>query len=387
MEKTNYASLEEINAISTNIKENKSGIVFKKNNEERVVNNKYNTLIIGEDDNQSLEGIILPTLKQMAKSKESFVVNDKTGKIYEQIKDELNDYNIVCLNFDEVKDSFNIFELSYNLYKEGKTDKALEILENIAYYCLFDKQDKNADPYWISAATNLFVGSALYMFEEGETSLKEIYEIAGELINKEIAKEKIYYTYLASVLLAPQETKMSVLTVFMQKLNAFVSKENICNMLSSSSFDLNTVLEGKMAIFIIEGTNPIASNFVSLFVNQLYYMSNIYGNNNVNIVLDGLDRVCPIKNVDKVLNNNCSLSNIIAIINSFARLTNNYDSEACEIIRLQFLNKIYLLSSDIDTLEYISKLCCNSVYDLMRLKDDEALFIIKRCKPFITDLK
>lgn len=395
MEKIKYATNNEIENISIVPDEYNSGIIFIQNGKERILNNNYHTLVVSEDDIQKENKVILPLINQISRTGQSFIINEKSGIIYNKFHTSLKEkgYEVICLNLDNPvnSDSFSILELSYNLYKEGNIDKALEILENVGHSLMYEMQEKSVDPFWVNSATNLFVGCTLYMFEnEKEISLKKILELTDKLRKEDIKEGTLIYTYLSGILLAPNDTKGSILSVFKQKFNKYVSKEKLSSVLSTSNFDLKRITKGKMAVFIIEGTSEVSSNIVSLVTNQIYHICNIYGNDNkINIILDNFDTVAPIKNIESIISLCTSLNiTIISFIKNFRSLNNVYGIETGESLKLYFKNLMYLYSSDAATLEYISKLCGTLEYigNLRNIKENEALLIIIRMNPFMVNI-
>lgn len=395
MKNIKYASMEDIDNISISLDFKKSGIPFIVNGEERVLKNDYHTLVIGEDDIQKDSRVIAPLIDCISQVGESFMVNDRSGSLFNKFNNLLKDknYNVVCINLDNPScgSYFNIFDLPYKLYKNNNKDKALEILEDIGFYLLYENGEKGSDPFWINSATNFFVGCVLYLFENGlEVDLNKVYELSGKISKEDIKPNTTIYTYLSGTLNAPNETKSSIISVFNQKINKYVSRENLCNMLSKSSVDLENLKSEKTAIFIVEGTSGIASNLVSLVVSQIYYSLNIYGNSSkFNIILSSFDDIVPIKNICNIISLGSSFNiNFIVFIKNFLSLNNLYGRENGEMLKIYFKNIIYLYSNDVETLEYISKLIGNddSISSLRNLKDNEALFIIIRVLPFIVNL-
>ena len=145
-----------------------------------------------------------------------------------------------------------------------------------------------------------------------------------------------------------------------------------------------------MAIFIIEGTSSVSKNLVSLIINEIYYICNIYENNKkINLLVNNFDDMCPIKNVESIISLFTDLNvNVTAFIKNFNCLNKTYGRESAEILKLYFKNLIYLYSEDIPTLEYISRMCGSLEYisNLRNIKENEALFIIVRILPFIVNI-
>ena len=60
-----------------------------------------------------------------------------------------------------------IESLDLSIEFNNNQDKALKLIEDIAYY-LFGEPAKNEDPFWLNSAKNYFCGLALYLFEYGK---------------------------------------------------------------------------------------------------------------------------------------------------------------------------------------------------------------------------
>ena len=388
----NFASNEDILDVSTNDK--KSGIPFKLNNETRVLNNNYHTLIIEEDTNQKYDKIICPLIDQINLSNESFIINSKSKKLYDEYSSSLkeNGYQVICLNFaDPVdSDSFNILELAYQLYKSGNYDKAVSIIKNIGYY-IFNDNSKKLDSFWSNSATDLFVGTTLYLFEkEDKIDLNMIRHSAETLKLEDIDKNSIMYNFLSGVLGAPNDTKGGIIATFNQKFNLIATKETLCKILSNSSFDLKSILNEKTAIFMVEGTTVVSKILIPLFINQIYYLCNIYVNNNrINLILNDFDELYQIRNIESIISLFTDYNVVLTtFIKNFKCLDDVYGKDCVSFLKIYFKNLIYLYSDDISTLEYISKLCGSNenISDLRNIKDNEALYIIARSLPFIVNI-
>lgn len=394
MEKINLASNEEITRISSLATEKKSGIPFIQNGERRILNNLYHTLVVGEDDVQKDNKIITPMIEQIISAEESFVINAKSNNLYKKFESELKSqgYETICLNFDDPNnsDGFNILGLAFDLYKKGNKDKAIEILENVGHYIFYEKMGPHTDPFWSNSATSLFIGCTLKSFDKDEEiTLDKIGKIVDTIEMSDVDKEDLAYNYLSGILMAPPETKGSIISVFKQKYNLYASREGLNRILSNSTFDIKNI-NNKMAIFIIEGTSSVSKNLVSLIINEIYYICNIYENNKkINLLVNNFDDMCPIKNVESIISLFTDLNvNVTAFIKNFNCLNKTYGRESAEILKLYFKNLIYLYSEDIPTLEYISRMCGSLEYisNLRNIKENEALFIIVRILPFIVNI-
>ena len=395
MEKIKFANLQDVNNIVISAQENKSGIPFIINGERKVLNNNYNNVVISEDNIQKSEKIINPLIEQIINSNESFVINSKRRNLFDKYNDLLKEkeYNVICLDFDNPAngDNINIFELAYNMYKNNNKDKAVEIIEDVGYYIFMDEEANNSDPFWINSAINLFVGLTLYLFEHDEKiEFSKISELVDTLTIDDIEKNTTIYSYLSQILLAPTETKGGIISVFKQKFNLISTRENLSKMLSNSTFDLKDITNKKLAIFIVEGSSNFSKKMVSLIVNQIYFICNIYSNNNkINIILDDFDELCPIKNVESIIRLFEEYNiNLTIFIKGFTKVERLYGSYGIPLIMTFFKNLLYLFSTDIKTLEHISTLCGSKEYigSLISMKDDEAIYLTIRSLPILVNI-
>ena len=66
-------------------------------------------------------------------------------------------YNIIVLNFrnPNLGNAWNPLTLPYQLYKSGNTDKATELLDDVALNILYDPNNK-AEPFWEKVLLTIF---------------------------------------------------------------------------------------------------------------------------------------------------------------------------------------------------------------------------------------
>ena len=119
-----------------------------------VDNGEYHSLVIGATGSGKTQGFVLPLVHSLAKAKESMIITDPKGEIYEKLGNLLRarGYQILLLNFRDPQNgnSWNPMSLPYKLYKAGNHDKAIELLDDLATNILYDDSNKNADPFWVA---------------------------------------------------------------------------------------------------------------------------------------------------------------------------------------------------------------------------------------------
>ncbi len=413
-----WATVEELKSkltpISYDSEIKKSGIpMMYDDNNLYIKDDEAHTLVIGSTGSGKTQSITLPQLRLAIKAQESFIVHDVKGEIYNILSGELKNqnYNTVVINLDDptIGNNFNPLSLPYELYKNGKKDKAIELLENVGYYfCCNETFNTNIDPFWNNSATSLFIGLALYLFDnakEEEINISSLLSIASDFDKlseqvKKYNKTSPTYINLSNIILAPSETKGSILSVFIQNMRLFVSRETLLKMLSLSDFDIKNIQKDKTALFIISNNKPTSKRLIPLIVEECYYAVR-YTNDKtrrLNVVIDEFENLIPIKDFNNMLTlargYNIKFS---VFIRSLLELRNTYGTEGAEVLKIVFGNIIYLLANDTETLENISKLCGTqqtergsepliSVEDLKLLNNFEAVILIPRIYPIKTKL-
>jgi len=127
-----------------------------------------NLIINGDISIGKTKNVGFPLVNNIIESKESFLILDSKEeyltKYYDSLKEK--DYNIIIINLRDFNKSegWNCLEYPYQLYKKGETDKALDYLESIGKELFYEKN--STDPFWNNAASDLFTGIALGLFQD-----------------------------------------------------------------------------------------------------------------------------------------------------------------------------------------------------------------------------
>ena len=397
----------------------------------------YHNLIIGSTGSGKTQNIIFPMIEILAKHGESMIITDPKGELYEKKSNMLRSkgYNIVLLNFRDPGrgNAWNPMSLPYNLYKSGNRDKAMELLDDLALNILYDEGNKNADPFWEKTSADYFSGLSLGLFDdakEEEINLNSISlmttvgeeKMGGSTYIKEYFNLKdpgsSAYISASSTILAPSDTKMSILAVFKQKIKLFASRENLSEMLSYSDFDIKDIGKKKTAVFIIvQDEKKTYHSLVTIFIKQVYetlidVAQSSPGNKlpiRTNFLLDEFANMPPLKDVTTMITAARSRAmRFTMIIQNFAQLNEVYGEQNAETIKGNCGNTIYLISTELKALKEISEMCGDvkvktgkkdsdgkdieetrpliTVSDLQKMKMNEVIVRRIRLAPFKTKL-
>jgi len=394
-----------------------------------VDNGEYHNIVIGSTGAGKTQTTVLPMVNLLAKHDESMIITDPKGEIYEQTANYLKSlgYNIVLLNFRDPQqgNSWNPMFLPYSLYQEGNIDKSVELLEDLAANILHDPQSKGQDPFWENTSADYFAGLSCALFEDADPSEINLNSISlmtttGEekIANTTYVKDyfsykdpgSTAYTKASSTLMAPTETKGSILSVFKQKIQLFASRANLSEMLANNDFDMRDIGRKKTAVFIvIQDEKTTYHSLVTIFLKQCYEtlisVAQECGGklpHRTNFILDEFANMPPLKDVTTMVTAARSRNmRFTFIIQNFAQLYEVYGKENGETIKGNCGNIIYLISTEMQALEEISKMCGEvkskekektsstplvTVSDLQRLQKWETIILRLRKMPFKTKL-
>ena len=392
-----------------------------------VDNGEYHNLVIGSTGSGKSQTVVEPMVELLIKHGESMIITDPKGELYAAASDYMRErgYNVVVLNFREPQrgNSWNPLTLPYQYYKDGNVDKSTELLDDVASNILYDPNNKSGDPFWEKSAADYFSGICLGLFEDatpeqinlnsinymstmGEeklganTYIKEYFTLKGESSSAYISASNTFN--------APTDTKGSILSVFRQKIKQFSTRENLSEMLSYSDFDMRNIGKEKTAVFIvIHDEKTTYHGLATIFIKQCYetLIDVAQGNGGqlpyrTNFILDEFANMPPLKDVTTMVTAARSRKiRFTFIIQNFAQLKSVYGNEDAETIKGNCGNLVYLISTELNALEEISKMCGEvkskdsektsstplvTVTDLQKLKMFEAIIIRWRMSPFKT---
>ncbi len=409
-----------------------AGIPLINNGKEIWVDNgEYHNLVIGSTGSGKTQTIVKPMVNLLAKKGESMIITDPKGEIYKYAASALKErgYKIIVLNFREPAhgNAWNPLTLPYRYFKEGNTDKATELLDDVALNILYDQTKKSNDSdFWEKSAADYFSGLALGLFydaKEKEVNLNSINYMSSvgeeryatsnyikEYFNLK-GPESSPYIFASNTINAPNETKGGILSTFRQKIRLFSSREALSEMLAYSDFNMQDIGREKTAVFmIIHDEKKTYHSLMTIFIKQCYETLIDVAQENggklpfrTNFILDEFANMPPLKDVDSMVSAARSRDiRFTFIIQNFAQLNDVYGKEVAEIIKGNCGNLVYLISTELAALEEISKMCGEvkskekdktastplvTVSDLQKLKLFQAIIIRLRMNPFKTKLE
>jgi len=410
--------------------------IINNGNKMWVDDGESHNLVIGSTGTGKTQCIIHPLVKILAKKGESMIVTDPKGEIYRESCSLLKEkgYQILILNFRDPQrgNTWNPLHLPYKLYKSGNTDKAMELLDDLAANILYEESSANKDPFWEKTSADYFAGLSLGLFEDAKeeeininsislmtTTGEEKYGARSTYI-KEYFNSKdpggAAYTCASGTIFAPEETKGSILSTFRQKIRLFSSRENLSEMLSQNDFDIDSIGKQKTAVFmIIQDEKKTYHALATIFIKQCYEALIDVAQNTpkgqlpvrTNFILDEFANMPPLKDITTMITAARSrLIRFTMIIQNFAQLDSVYGKDDAQTIRSNCNNMLYLLTTELAALKEISELCGDkmvkvgkgdkereetrplaTVADLQRMKQFEAVVKRIRLNPYKTRLK
>lgn len=387
----------------------------------------HHSLIFGATGSKKSRLFIMPMIQMMANAGESYIVTDPKGELYQQTAGmaKSNGFHVVVVNFRDFLYShrWNPLQIPYELYKEGKKDEAVGMLNDLLNSISADSMKNTKDIYWIQQANSLALALILILFETGkpeEINMGSFVKMCGEY-GKPIENNLLYQIYeyvspdsvagmnLSGVMISAEKTKDSIMSSLHAMIRIFILQEKLISMMGTNDFDLRNIGREKTAVYIIIPDEKSTYHFLAtMFIKQCYEiliqeaqkMDNIQLPRRVNFVLDEFANIPAIPEMDAMITAARSRNiRFFLVIQSFHQLKKIYGDNAgtltsnCE-------NWVYLNSKEFAQLEEISKLCGNfttsdgmirpliAPSQLLHLskKRGEALILAARHYPILTEM-
>lgn len=246
---------------------------------------KDTNLIIGKK-NTGKTTLLFQEVEYAIENDENLLIYDDRDEYYKTFSKKLreNSYNVLTLNLkDSTKSNgFNPLLVPYLLYKENKLDESVNMINNLALE-IFHSDTSDSDPFWENMASNYFTGLVLILMKESSMDKINMGSIQvmmnqGEFSYGETTYLKKYletvdvtssiYSLLSPIVFAPMDTKGSIISVCKQKLNNYLIREQLLNLLNTNEINVKEISQ-KTAIFVIgnESINDIANIMIDQLIN------------------------------------------------------------------------------------------------------------------------
>lgn len=324
----------------------------------KVLGAHKNLIIEGDISSGKTCNVLYPMVEDIISKKESLFILDSKEEYSNRYSKELKNmgYNTIIINLRDLNKSegWNPLQYPYELYKSGSYDKALEYLDKIGKSMFRD--DTITDPFWSNTAASLFVGSTLGLFQDGkpeEVNISSVNSIINGVNSKVGSKDCLTayfnlkepsnqaYIYASSTVLAPTETKGGILSVIRQKLNLFVSRTSLMNLMGNTTFSFEEMTSKPTAIFFIaRDDSNYLNSLAEMFIEQFYsILVDLKVTNKFHFILDNFDIIEKCNELVNILGS-CLSRNMKLYIStrSFTDLENkygNYLTKLCDIITIK----------------------------------------------------
>ena len=302
-------------------------------------------LIIDSEQKCNRETIIENNLENL------FVFDDK-NIYYDFLKDKIKDIKVLNLKELENSVSWNPLAYPYHLYKNGDMDNAIELINKIGFN-IFSEPNENIDIFWTNASSDYLTALTIHLFEK-ESDIKKInitniLELSNEFekglldeyYNK-LDNKSLEYKLISTIINMATDTKLSIISVFNQKMKIISMRPNLAEKLSNDDIRLDKFdFENKEQCIIVVG-NPNLNTIANIFINQLNkVLEKNKSKQKVNIILDSLDRIAKIEELENLLENDSNINlNLMAITKNKENLINKYGEYTISLFKKVIDNKI-----------------------------------------------
>ena len=334
------------------------------------------TLMIGAAGTGKTAFFLYPNLEFACASGMSFLSTDTKGDVarnYGNIAKKYYGYNVSVLDLRNPtrSDENNILHLvnkymdlylkdNTNLSAKAKAEKYAKITaKTIINIGGGDSSNYGQNAFFYDAAEGLLASVILLLAEFGEKNERHIvsvFKLIQDLISKPEGKgKKMYFTKLmenipsdhkakwlaGAALNSADQAMMSVMSTALSRLNCFLDSEMEQILCFGTAIDAERFCSEKSAVFIILPEEDTSKYFmVSLLIQQLYREILVIADENggklpnrVMFYMDEFGTFPKIEGAEAMFSAGRSRKiSIIAIIQSFAQLEQNYGKQGMDII-------------------------------------------------------
>ena len=336
------------------------------------------TLMIGAAGVGKTAYFLYPNLEFACASGMSFISTDTKGDVfrnYGTIAKKYYGYNVSVLDLRNPtrSDENNILHLvnkymdlylydKNNLSAKAKAEKYAKITAKTIIDIGGGSTESGANAYFYDAAEGLLASVIMLLAEFGdknERHIVSVFKLIQDLLAKvqpdSKAKAKTYFSELmeklppehkakwlaGAALNTSDQTMLSVMSTALSRLNSFLDSELEQMLCFGTAIDAEKFCNEKSAIFIVLPEEDVSKYFmVSLLIQQLYREILVIADENggklknrVMFFMDEMGTFPKIDGIEAMFSAGRSRKiSIIAIIQSFAQLEQNYGKQGMEII-------------------------------------------------------
>lgn len=333
------------------------------------------TLMIGAAGVGKTAYFLYPNLEFACASGMSFISTDTKGDVfrnYGTIAKKYYGYNVSVLDLRNPtrSDENNILHLvnkymdiylydKSNLSAKAKAEKYAKITAKTIIDIGGGSTESGANAYFYDAAEGLLASVILLLAEFGdknERHIVSVFKLIQDLISKPEGKgTKMYFSKLmdnlpsehkakwlaGAALNTSDQTMLSVMSTALSRLNSFLDSELEQMLCFGTAIDTEKFCNDKSAIFIVLPEEDTSKYFmVSLLIQQLYREILVIADENggklknrVMFYCDELGTFPKIDGIEAMFSAGRSRKiSIVAVIQSFAQLEQNYGKQGMEII-------------------------------------------------------
>ncbi len=366
-----------------------SGIpLVKKGNGVYVDNGDGHTIVVGESGSGKTRKCVIPAIVSHAYARRSMIICDVKGELSSNRK-----VNGLLQNLGYVErrvdfrtfagDGVNVFTGAFRAFKDGEANSAGRMMNAVISALINMYGENNSDRFWGSMSAQHLMGCAMFLMnlfamnrgfekymnmgtlacftdEHGTQVLENIVEkYLGDVENN-------YTQMLRNVFSSPERTKSSIVATSASVMRDFMVQEDLLNMLCSSSFDIEDIYEQPTVVYVIIPDEVSTYDTICGFLFDTFYERLVschakrYTEYPAKCQVEWIcDEFCNLRINDMKAKISASRSRQMRwmlICQSKKQLESVYRNDA-DVIIGNCRNTIFLQSSDMDMLKYISQLC------------------------------
>lgn len=385
--------------------------------------NDTHSLIFGSTGSKKTRLFCMPMLNMFIKAGESFVATDPKGELYARTAGlaKACGYKTVVINFREIGkgDMWNPLHIPYQLYKSGKRDEAVSLLNDFVRTIAAPQFDSTMDVFWPEMASSLALANLLLMMETATDEEANVGSLSVLCSNASVDKlrtlsesmrtDSIAGLNYQNVFNSAEKTLSSIIVSLYGMIRIFNTQKNLTNMLSGNTIDISNFGREKTAVYVIIPDEKNTYHFlVTTFIKQVYeiLIAEAQKERNrqlpvrVNFVLDEFCNLPAIPDMSSMISAARSRNmRYFLVVQSLHQLKDRYGENA-DTIKGNCDNWVFLTSKELALLNEISELCGTyytaegtrrcliSVSELQRLdkQKGEALILHARQYPIISEI-